>query len=202
MVFDVAFFCLSFWSPLQNAQWWGFLWDLPDLTWAGAKTLFIYDTIPQNPHETHLCNGVCRVQCAHITAHPEIRACLNLGSPKLLMGTSLGTKAYYTQHTPYYKIKISNSKLTLIHRAGLGRAALGSISCPSLSQFQIRICCFDSQVRSEEKVALQSFLKNKILTPLSQADFQYQFASHFYSIQFIVISIKVACNVIECFLFI
>lgn len=31
-----------------------------------------------------------------------------LGLPKFLMGTSLDIKAYYTQHTPYYKIKISN----------------------------------------------------------------------------------------------
>jgi hypothetical protein len=108
MVFDVAFFCLSFWSTLQMHNGGGSFWDLPDLTWADAKTLFIYNTIPQNPHETHLCNGVFRVQFAHVTAHPEIRACLNLGWPKLLMGTSLGTKAYYTQHTPYYKIKISN----------------------------------------------------------------------------------------------
>jgi hypothetical protein len=75
MVFDVAFFCLSFWSPLQMHNGGGSFWDLPDLTWAGAKTLFIYNTIPQNPHETHLCNGVCHVQCAHVTAHPEIRAC-------------------------------------------------------------------------------------------------------------------------------
>jgi hypothetical protein len=31
-----------------------------------------------------------------------------IGLLKFLMGTLLSTKAYYTQHTPYYKIKISN----------------------------------------------------------------------------------------------